>query len=165
MDVEMEDYYRIRDLTADGRLSVIKRAGIEDAENLAGMAIQMWTDHTPEDLAEEFRTLVMNDETACFIKYVDEKPIAFAYCQLRHDYVEGTENSPVGYLEGIFVSDEYRRNGYAAELLAECEKWAKEKGCTEFASDCELDNEESLKFHLALGFEEANRIICFKKGI
>ena len=91
--------------------------------------------------------------------------IAFAQCQLRYDYVEGTESSPVGYLEGIFVAEEYRKRGYAADLLAECEKWAGEKGCTEFASDCELDNEDSLKFHMALGFEEANRIICFKKGI
>ena len=39
------------------------------------------------------------------------------------------------------------------------------KGCSEFASDCELDNEESLQLHRALGFEEANRIICFKKGL
>ena len=54
-------------------------------------------------------------------------------------------------------------NGYAAELPAECEKWAKEKGCTEFAGDCELENTESLNFHMALGFEEANRLICFKK--
>ena len=45
----------------------------------------------PEDLEEEFRKLAINDEAACFIKYVDDKPIAFAQCILRHDYVEGTE--------------------------------------------------------------------------
>ena len=125
----------------------------------------MRTDNDSKDLEAEFRKLVINDEAACFIKYVDDKPIAFAQCQLRHDYVEGTESSPVGYLEGIFVSEGYRKKGYAAELLSECEKWAKEKGCTEFASDCELDNEDSLKFHMSLGFEEANRIICFRKKL
>lgn len=35
----------------------------------------------------------------------------------------------------------------------------------EFASDCELGNEESLAFHLKLGFKEANRIICFAKSL
>ncbi len=144
---------------------MIKRAKVEDAEILAALAIQMWTEHDSEDMAEEFRELVMNEEAVCFIKYEDEKPIGFAQCQLRYDYVEGTESSPVGYLEGILIVDRYRKKGYAAELLAECEKWAKEKGCTEFASDCELANEESLKFHMALGFEEANRIICFRKDI
>lgn len=144
---------------------MIKRAKTEDAEALAGLAIQMWTEHIPEDLAEEFRRLVTNDDAVCFIKWVDDKPIAFAQCQLRRDYVEGTDSSPVGYLEGIFVSEGYRKQGFAAELLSECEKWAKEKGCSEFASDCELDNMESFRFHMALGFEEANRIICFRKDL
>ena len=55
--------------------------------------------------------------------------------------------------------------GFAQELLSECQKWAKKKGCQEFASDCELDNATSLKFHMAMGFEEANRIICFTKKL
>lgn len=141
---------------------MIKRARIEDAEVLADLAIQMWTGHVLEDLTEAFRQLTTNDDAVCFIKSVDDRPIAFAQCQLRRDYVEGTESSPVGYLEGVFVSEGYRKKGYAAELLSECEKWAKERGCTEFASDCELDNIDSISFHMALGFEEANRIICFR---
>ena len=144
---------------------MIKRARIEDAEVLADLAIQMWTDRVLEDLTESFRQLAMNDDAVCFIKSVDDKPIAFAQCQLRRDYVEGTASSPVGYLGGIFVSEGYRKQGFAAELLSACENWAKEKGCREFASDCELDNADSLKFHMALGFEEANRIICFRKDL
>lgn len=144
---------------------MIRRADIEDAEVLAVLALQMWTDGNLEELTEEFRKLMKNEDAVCFLKYIDDRPIAFAQCQLRHDYVEGTDSSPVGYLEGIFVTEEYRRRGFATELLAECEKWAKEKGCTEFASDCELDNVASLRFHAAMGFEEANRIICFKKEL
>jgi aminoglycoside 6'-N-acetyltransferase I len=49
--------------------------------------------------------------------------------------------------------------------LKHCEQWAKEKGCSEFASDCELDNEVSRQFHINLGFNEANRIICFTKKL
>ncbi len=144
---------------------MIKRAGINEAGELASLAIQTWQDHDLEDLEAEFRELTLNKEAACFIKYVEDRPIAFAQCQLRHDYVEGTESSPIGYLEGIFVSEGYRKKGYAAELLSECEKWAKEKGCTEFASDCELDNADSFRFHMSLGFEEVNRIICFRKEL
>jgi len=145
--------------------NMIRRARVEDAEVLADLAIQMWPAHALEDLTAEFRQLVRNDDAVCFIKYADDKPIAFAQCQLRHDYVEGTESSPVGYLEGVFVSEEYRKKGYAAQLLSECENWAKKKGCTEFASDCELNNIDSFRFHMALGFAEANRIICFRKEL
>ncbi|MDE6845684.1 MAG: GNAT family N-acetyltransferase [Lachnospiraceae bacterium] len=60
-----------------------------------------------------------------FLKYENDIPVGFAQCQLRHDYVEGTETSPVGYLEGIFIMENYRNRGYAKELLNECEKWAK----------------------------------------
>ena len=59
----------------------------------------------------------------------------------------------------------HRRRGYAKELLNACESWAKEKGCTEFASDCELENADSFRFHMAMDFAEANRIICFTKRL
>ena len=79
--------------------------------------------------------------------------------------MEGTETTPVGYLEGIFVKESYRNRGYARELLNKCETWAKDKGCKEFASDCELDNGNSFQFHKAMNFTEANRIICFTKKL
>jgi aminoglycoside 6'-N-acetyltransferase I len=79
--------------------------------------------------------------------------------------VEGTETSPVGYLEGIYVTESARNRGIARQLLAECENWAREQGCREFASDCELGNTVSLEFHLSLGFREVNRIICFAKKL
>ena len=144
---------------------MIKRADSNDASAVAGLAILLWPDNQRDELEKEFGDLLISNDTAVFIQYSDEKPVGFAQCQLRRDYVEGTDTSPVGYLEGIFVLEEYRRRGYAKALLRACESWAGEMNCSEFASDCELDNRESLKFHLAMGFEEANRIICFKKKI
>ena len=144
---------------------MIKRAQKQDAEALAALAAQLWPGHDPAELAEEFRALAQDTDAACFLKYIGGRPAGFAQCQLRHDYVEGTDSSPVGYLEGVFVSEAYRGQGIAAALVAECENWARSNGCTEFASDCELDNEDSRRFHLAMGFAEANRIICFRKEL
>lgn len=144
---------------------MIKQATQKEAMSLATLAIQMWEDNEIEELAEHFEKLVADEDAACFLKYVDDEAVGFAQCQLRHDYVEGTETSPVGYLEGILVEEAYRHKGYAKELLKKCEQWAKSKGCIEFASDCELENEESLRFHMAMQFEEANRVICFRKSI
>lgn len=136
-----------------------------DCKEIAKLAILMWENHTLEELIEEFETVIQDKECAIFIVSIDDKKIGFAQCQLRHDYVEGTKTTPVGYLEGIFVKEKYRKQGYAKKLLSECEEWAKEQGCAEFASDCELDNASSLEFHMKMGFEEANRIICFAKKI
>ena len=142
----------------------IYKAKKEDALTVAGLAIQMWEDNVLEELADEFAEIINNSESAVFLGIIDGQAIGFAQCQLRHDYVEGTGTSPVGYLEGIFIREAYRRKGFAKQLLAACESWVKEQGCTEFASDCELDNTESLKFHLGLGFEEANRGFVLQKN-
>ena len=144
---------------------MIRKATNGDSRVLAEMAVHMWDSHTVAELETEFSETLNDEQSVFFIKYVNEIPVGFAQCGLRTDYVEGTESSPVGYLEGIFVKDEYRKNGYAKELLFACEKWAKEIGCSEFASDCEIDNMDSFKFHMAMGFDEANRIICFKKRL
>lgn len=142
----------------------IRRATIIEVGLVVSLAIKMWDLHSVEDLTEEF-VEYMNSGGAVFLAWDDTIAIGFAQCGFRHDYVEGTESSPVGYLEGIFVEEPYRRKGIARELLAACQSFAKEQGCSEFASDCELENEESLRFHLKMGFTEANRIICFTKKI
>lgn len=144
---------------------MIKIATINDSYILTQMAIKLWESHSFEELEKDIIETIKDNKTVFFIKYINDIPIGFAQCSLRYDYVEGTESSPVGYLEGIFVEENYRKNGYAKELLLACEVWVKDKGCTEFASDCELVNNESLLFHISMGFIEANRIICFKKKI
>ena len=142
---------------------MVRKATIEDCHILAEMAIQLWNDNTLDALTVEFTESINSNQAVFFMKYADSIPVGFAQCSLRTDYVEGAETSPVGYLEGIFVKSAHRNRGYAKELVYACENWAATMGCTEFASDCEIGNTESLKFHLSIGFEEANRIICFRK--
>lgn len=144
---------------------MIKKAEKSDLEQLADLAVLMWGDHTVQELSDEFSGIMLKGNVQFFLKYEQGILVGFAQCQLRNDYVEGTETSPVGYLEGIFIRENYRHRGYAGELLSECEKWAKANGCMEFASDCEIDNDNSFEFHKAMNFKEANRIICFTKKL
>ena len=144
---------------------MIRKASKSDIKIIANLAVLMWDDNSVDELADEFSEILSKDDAQIFLKYEDDIPVGFAQCQLRYDYVEGTETTPVGYLEGIFIMESYRNRGYAKELLIECEKWAKDKGCKEFASDCEINNDISFQFHKAMNFTEANRIICFTKKL
>ena len=144
---------------------MVQKAIEQDAAVLADLALMLWPSHDAAELLEEFAELLKSEEAACFLACEAGVPVGFAQCQLRHDYVEGTQTSPVGYLEGIFVWPEFRHRGLAKQLLGACESWAKEKGCMEFASDCELGNDASLNFHLSMGFTEVNRIVCFTKTL
>lgn len=143
----------------------IREASPADATAVTELALLLWPGHGYEELLDEFSDLLTHGNTAIFLAVRGSKAIGFAQCQLRRDYVEGTDSSPVGYLEGIYVAECLRKQGIARALLAACEGWAKDMGCSEFASDCELTNEESLRFHLNVGFAEANRIICFTKKL
>ena len=144
---------------------MIRKAGIQDLPALAELACSLWPAHTAAEMQSELGEMIVSPEAAFFLAFAEENTVGFAQCQLRSDYVEGTDSSPVGYLEGIYVADRFRKQGIAKVLLTACESWAKTKGCAELASDCELDNTQSLQFHLNVGFREANRIICFAKKL
>jgi len=144
---------------------MIRRAEEKDLSALTALALELWPDHTREAMESDIRDTMQQEDSAFFLLFVEGKPIGFAQVNLRHDYVEGTETSPVGYLEGIYVKPNYRRRGLARSLVTACEVWLRRKGCEEFASDCQITNEESLLFHLRVGFLEANRIICFAKKL
>lgn len=143
----------------------IRKAETKDLPVLSELACKLWPDHGAAEMHSEMATIMEKPDAAFFLAHVGTAAVGFAQCQLRHDYVEGTDSSPVGYLEGIYVAEGYRMQGVAGALLAACEGWAKARGCTEFASDCELGNTQSLEFHLNVGFEEVNRIICFTKKL
>ncbi|WP_449539186.1 aminoglycoside 6'-N-acetyltransferase [Ferdinandcohnia sp. Marseille-Q9671] len=144
---------------------MIVKAKETETKELAKLALLLWPDNEEDEITHEFLELVQDENAVAFLAKVEEEYIGFAQCQLRVDYVEGTQSSPVGYLEGIYVMEEHRGKGAAKQLLQACETWAKSKGCTEFASDVELENSNSLAFHLKNGFQEANRIICLTKRL
>ena len=132
---------------------------------LAVLVKIIWPEHTPEELSGIIESYIKSEDSAVFAEAVDGQFVGVALCALRRDYVEGCETSPVGYLEGVGVHEAFRLRGIAGALVSQCEQWAREKGCSEFASDCELTNDASLRFHLSVGFREENRIICFKKPL
>lgn len=79
------------------------------------------------------------------------------------DYAEGCVSSRIGYVEGWYVDSDLRRQGLGQQLIQATERWALSLGICEMASDCLVENEVSLMAHLAVGFEEVERIICFRK--
>ena len=144
---------------------MIRKADRNDAPILGMLASRLWPHHDAAEMEEEMALLLEREDAAAFLACEGEETVGFALCGLRRDYVEGTSGSPVGYLEGIYMAEGYRGKGIAKALLSACEDWARTMGCAEFASDCELDNAASLRFHLNVGFREANRIICFSKKL
>jgi aminoglycoside 6'-N-acetyltransferase I len=93
------------------------------------------------------------------------QPLGLAEVSLRHDYVPGTQTSPVAFLEGLYVEPTSRQHGIARLLVAASEAWGASRGCRELASDTPLDNTLSQRVHQRLGFAESERILCFVKPL
>lgn len=118
--------------------------------------------------AEEAEELYLSDnpDRTAFVAIRDTgEVIGFAEATLRRDYVEGCNTSPVVFLEGIFINAEHRQSGIARALSDAVADWGRSKGCTEYASNALLDNVDSHAFHAAIGFEETERVVFFRKEL
>jgi aminoglycoside 6'-N-acetyltransferase I len=80
-------------------------------------------------------------------------------------YAEGCTSSPVPFIEGWYVASLVRHQGVGRALVEAAENWARIRGFTEIASDTQLDNGMSQAAHAALGFEEAERLVAFRKSL
>jgi len=143
----------------------IQQANNKDVAHIANLAVLLWPEQSLAEMLSEVSETIEDSNTIYFLAVDKAQAVGFATATLRVDYVEGTHTSPVGYLEGIFILEQYRNKEIGTQLLKAFEHWAQQRGCIEFASDCALNNVESLAFHLSYGFEEVNRIICFKKTL
>jgi aminoglycoside 6'-N-acetyltransferase I len=95
----------------------------------------------------------------------DGSALGFVEASKRTDYVNGTSSSPVAFLEGLYVAPAARRKGIARALVGSVVTWATCGGCSELASDALLDNGASHLVHRALGFEETERVVYFRKAL
>ena len=94
----------------------------------------------------------------------DDAGVAVGMAELSiRSIVEGCSSGRVAYLEGWYVVPEARRRGVGRALVAAAEAWGRAQGCTEFGSDTQLDNLDSVAAHRALGFTEVEQIRCFRK--
>ena len=102
---------------------------------------------------------------AQFIAYEAGTPAGLAAAALRHDYVNGAASSPAVFLEGLYVVPRLRRRGIARLLVAAVAAWARESGCRELTSDALQGNRASHASHRALGFEETEPVVFYRKDL
>ena len=141
----------------------------QDADRWLALRCELWQDGTAAEHQEEIELffagrfprkpwLVLVAETE------SGEIVGLAEVGIR-EYAEGCRTTPVAYLEGLFVSSTARRHGVARALVMEAEKWGRDQGCSEIASDCAQDNEVSGMLHLGLGFKDAGAVRCFHKTL
>lgn len=96
----------------------------------------------------------------------DEQGTAIGLIELSiRAYAEGCDTDRVAFVEGWYVDPDARGEGVGAALIGAAEDWARSQGCTELASDTEVENVSSAAAHRAVGFVETAVVRCFRKSL
>jgi aminoglycoside 6'-N-acetyltransferase I len=137
----------------------------DNVKQLTKLASELWTDGSFEEELIYYQSLLDAENEVCYLAKVEGVYVAFIHVSLRAEYVEGADDSPVAYIEGLYVKPSYQKQGIAQNLVGLAEAWGRKKGCKQVASDTELSNVSSIDFHKKMGFEEVNRVVCFVKRL
>jgi aminoglycoside 6'-N-acetyltransferase I len=147
-------------------MMTVEQATAATIGDWVAMRAALWPHAPRQELEHEAASLLAKTPTAtAFLLRDGSTAVAFVEATIRVDNVNGCSTSPVAFLEGIYVQSDWRRRGAARLLCRAVEAWARSRGCTELASDTEIENETSQTMHEALGFEESERVICYHKRI
>ena len=144
-----------------------RMANMDDLKTVTELSILMCEgEHCGYHDDEDILSFMQSQKMATFLAFDADKAVGYSRVDIRYEpiWTEGVVG-PWGHLDTIFVLSDYRNQGIAQVLATMCEDWAREHGCVEFGSDCDLDNDGSLAFHLKYGFTETHRLIHFSKKL
>jgi aminoglycoside 6'-N-acetyltransferase I len=148
-----------------GPMLTVRRAQAADRPEHARMRAALWPDEDPAELASELETLLADSTQAAFVAERDDGRLCgFAEASVRA-YANSNDEAPCAFLEGLWVDEDVRRRGVGRALVAAVEDWARANGFTELGSDALVDNSVSHAAHHALGFEERERVVYFRKWL
>jgi aminoglycoside 6'-N-acetyltransferase I len=152
----------------------IRNVRSSDADQWLALRAALWPEEGTASLTNAVQRFFTESHStpglmpeAVLVAVVDEPtPTLVGFAEVsRRPYAEGCDTTPVGFLEGWYVTRGHRRRGVGRALVAAAEEWARELGCSEFASDAVAENLVSAEAHRALGFEEVEIIRCFRKSL
>jgi aminoglycoside 6'-N-acetyltransferase I len=126
---------------------------------------QLWPHASESELLREMADTLARGHFVRLASAPNGSAVGFVEASRRVDYVNGTSSSPVVFLEGLYVVPLARRKGVARALVADVERWAAAQGCKELASDSPIENAVAHATHRALGFEETERVVYFRRPV
>jgi aminoglycoside 6'-N-acetyltransferase I len=142
-----------------------RRATAGDKPEWLRMRLLLWPEAGSEDLSREMDGMLEDEMTPVFVLERPGGSLGGFLEAGTRKYAEGCVTAPVGYIEGWFVDEDLRRQGYGHQMIRAAEDWARSQGLKEMGSDTWLNNEGSIRAHLAMGYAEVERLIHFAKTL
>ncbi len=143
----------------------IRLATDDDTSEWLRMRLLLWPENDADSLRREMQRMLSDPMTPVFVLERSEGGLGGFLEAGTRKYADGCETTPVGYIEGWFIDEDLRGKGFGHALVRRAEDWARSQGLKEMGSDTWLDNDVSIRAHLAMGYEEVERLIHFAKTL
>lgn len=144
---------------------LVRRLEHGDLARWIALRAELWSDQSTDELNAEGRAAIAADPPlVVFVAAANEELLGFIEVGLR-SVAEGCASSPAPYVEGWYVRSDARRGGVGRALMRAVESWCRERGYTELGSDARADNRLSHVAHAALGFDEVETLVVFRKAL
>jgi aminoglycoside 6'-N-acetyltransferase I len=146
---------------------IVRAAAKNDRKELHRLIHALFPEIDPSELDAEVDGYLASDESQKIVLVAArESGLLAGFIEVgTRPYAEGCLTSPVPYIEAWYVDDDVRRQGIGGALFRAAEAWARAEGFTEIASDVQIHNAVSIAAHKALGYEETERLVCFRRSL
>jgi GNAT superfamily N-acetyltransferase len=140
---------------------IIRRASLEDAEQIARLSTQLGYPCTTEETRRRLATIQGHADHVVLVSEYDGSVIAWIHLLAHPSLVADTPAE----VAGLVVDESYRGHGVGQSLMAAAEQWAREQGCGSVRLRSNVKRSRAHIFYQRLGYELWKSSHAFRKEL
>lgn len=138
---------------------VLRRMELQDIPAVTALCAQLGYPATEADVERRFRRVAALPEDALLVAVTGESVVGWIHLHVWH----GVESGPDVELGGLVVDERHRGRGIGRLLMAEAERWGRERGCTRVRFRSNVIRTEAHAFYQRLGYRIGKTQYAFEK--
>ncbi len=139
----------------------LRRVTASDAEAVAHLSEQLGYPMAVDVVRSRLANLALQPEHAIIVAELNGAVCGWVHAHVQRSLVSGER----GAILGLVVAQERRRSGIGRLLMAEAERWARDRGVDELVLRSNVKRSESHAFYPALGYEHFRTQAVYRKRL
>jgi len=131
---------------------IIRKMEYNDLSQLASLYKYFWNEEGNIEEMKKMYEKLKNDDSYIFLCAMENDKLCGSVMGIVCNQLYGNCN-PFLLLDNMVVDVNYRRKGIGKKLVAELEKLAKEKKCSQIMLLTETERDDACGFYESLGFD------------
>lgn len=140
----------------------IREAQPNDFETILSFCRELSSNFDENLLKNSFPEILKDADAAIFIvESQTNRPAGFIEVHLQHSLQSGSH----GMIRALFVSERFRRSGYAKALVEKAERWVRLHGASKILVQSKTERVVADRFYLGINYEQFKVQNVYKKSL